>query len=115
MRQNRLERLRYSADEGRQAGCSFVVVGAAVVLRVIRRGRCHPGRLVIVRIDRLKRWNLRGQRQELRSSDYLETQMTRERADGHLRQGARLQPVIGYLAPLDQAQRRRSGHRKRSV
>jgi hypothetical protein len=45
---------------------------------------------------------VRRHRQELRGSDYLPSQVTGERSGGHLRQGARHEPLVADLASLDE-------------
>jgi len=68
-----------------------------------------------MRVDRLQRRDVRRHRQKLRGPDYLPSQVTGERSDGHLRQDARHQPPIADLASLDEVQRNRRGHRKHCV
>jgi hypothetical protein len=68
-----------------------------------------------MRVNRLQREDVRRHRQEFRGSDYLPSQVTGERSDGHLGQGARHQPLVADLAALDEVQRDCRGHRKYCV
>jgi hypothetical protein len=112
---HRLQRLGGPAGQGCRAQRRFGVVGAAVVRRVICRGRRHPGGPVVVHVDTLQWRDVRRHRQKLRGPDYLPSQVTGERSDGHLRQGTRHQPLVADLAPLDEVQRDGRGHREHCV
>jgi len=66
-------------------------------------------------VDTLQRRDIRRRWQELRGSGYLPSQVTGERSDGHLRQGARHEPLVGDLVSLDEVQRDCRGDRERCV
>ena len=68
-----------------------------------------------MRISRLQREEVRRDGKNLRGPDYLPSQVTGERSDGHLRQDARHNPLVADLASLDEVQRDRRGHRKHCV
>ena len=68
-----------------------------------------------MRVSRLQREDVRRHRQEFRGPDYLPSQVTGERSDGHLRQDARHEPLVADLASLDEVQRDRRGHREYGV
>ncbi len=68
-----------------------------------------------MRVSRLQREGVRRQGKDLRGPDYLPSQVTGKRSDGHLRQDARHNPLVADLASLDEVQRDRRGHRKYCV
>ena len=68
-----------------------------------------------MRVSRFQREDVHRHGQNLRGPDYLPSQATGERADGHLRQDARHDPLAADLASLDEVQRDRRGHPEHRV
>ena len=68
-----------------------------------------------MRVSRFKREDVRRHGKDLRGPDYLPSQVTGKRSDGHFRQDARHNPLVADLASLDEVQRDRRGHRKHCV
>jgi len=70
---------------------------------------------MVVRVGTLQGRDVRRRRQQLHGPDYLPSQVTGERSDGHLRQDARHEPLFADLLSLDEVQRDCRGHRKHCV
>jgi hypothetical protein len=66
-------------------------------------------------VDRIQRREIRRCLQELCASNYLPSQVTGERADGHLGQRARHEPLLADLTPVDEVERNCRSRRKHCV